>query len=124
MKRWWDVKNKKWRSSWALTDEILTQIDNILENAGGRRRWARDCYEISEKPSDWSDEWLMPCPTRGIRPYVDEMDLSSCAGGYTAPMGSLCSERYRHLRSGHWNIDKDVPSTPIRSKRWVSQSVN
>jgi hypothetical protein len=50
------VKNKKWRSSWALTDEILTQIDNILENAGGRRRWARDCYEISEKPSDWSDE--------------------------------------------------------------------
>jgi hypothetical protein len=51
MKRWWEVKNKKWRSSWALTDDIVTQIDNILENAG------KDCYGISEKPSDWTDEW-------------------------------------------------------------------
>ncbi|KAL2826199.1 hypothetical protein BJY01DRAFT_150285 [Aspergillus pseudoustus] len=58
MRRWWDVKNKKWRSSWVLTDEIVTQIDNILENA------EEDCYEIKEKPLDWTDKWLDPYDDR------------------------------------------------------------
>jgi hypothetical protein len=53
IRRFWDSKNERWRTSWSGTEEFVTQVDNIWERAD------EDCYGLKGTASEGTDELVL-----------------------------------------------------------------